>query len=150
MNYDIVVQGLTNHFFPPNEIQHKKRFILWDLFNPQDSKIHKFICHINSIIQYLDNFPPFGMSQQLPDDKKMSTLNSNFPRSGINSYLFRGSTQLLRVLSSSQSSASASIHTRRSFKKIIIEHTKKHLISPVIYTNYPCRLQTRKLGQTRL
>ena len=38
------------------------------LFNPYHSKIQEFICRLNNIVKYLDNFPLFRAPQVLPDN----------------------------------------------------------------------------------
>ena len=79
-NYDLVMQGLTTHFFPPKALQRQKRYLPRGLFKPCDSKILKFICRINETVDYLEHLPPFGTSQGLPTEKFIEFSEFTLPR----------------------------------------------------------------------
>ena len=68
------MQCLTTNFFPTKAIHNQKRHLLWGLFNPQNSKIHNLIYRVNEIVEYLERFPLFGMTQELPDDKIINII----------------------------------------------------------------------------
>ena len=69
MNYKIVKQGPTTHFFPMKALQYQKRYLHQGLFKPLDSNICKFISCIENIYKYLGHFPPFRTSQLIPDNE---------------------------------------------------------------------------------
>ena len=66
-NYELFSKGLMNHFFPLKAIKRHTRYLHRGLFKLQNSKIFKFICCTNEIIEFLDQLPPFGTDQVLQD-----------------------------------------------------------------------------------
>ena len=66
---------MTTHFFPLKALQLHKRYLRRVSLNPYDSKIREFLCHVNKIDKYLENFPPFGTSQRLSNDKVMNLVD---------------------------------------------------------------------------
>ena len=62
-NSKLVIQGLKTHLFPPTLLQIQNIYSCQSLFNPCDSKINKFVLHINKTVEYLEHLPRFGMYQ---------------------------------------------------------------------------------------
>ena len=73
--YKIVIEGLTNHFLPQEEIKYQKRYLFWVLFKSHDYKIGKFICCVNEIFEYLKHFTSLGKYQGLAEDKIIELIN---------------------------------------------------------------------------
>ena len=67
-NYKLVMQDVFIHFFPSKVLQLQKRYLLRGLYNPHDTKISKFICRVDKIVEHLEKFPPFGMTQGFPEE----------------------------------------------------------------------------------
>ena len=65
-NYKLFIQGVMPHFFHPKSLHHQKRYLLWGLFKPYESKVCDFICQLHNIVEYLKHFPLFDMDQVLP------------------------------------------------------------------------------------
>ena len=62
-NYKLVMQDFFIHFLPPKVLQHQKIYLCRGLYNTHDTKIRKFICRVDEIVENLDKVPPFGMNQ---------------------------------------------------------------------------------------
>ena len=62
-NYKLVIQDVFIHFFPPKVLQPQKIYLRRGLYNLHDTKIRKFICRVEKIVENLDKFPPIGMNQ---------------------------------------------------------------------------------------
>ena len=78
-NYELVMKDLSNQFFLPKELQHQERYICRGVYNPCDTKICKFICSIDEIVNYLKKFPPFGANQALPKDEILKLVEFSMP-----------------------------------------------------------------------
>ena len=78
-NYNLVIQGLMTHFFLPKALQHRKIYLCRGFFNPRDSKICKFIFRLNNIFEYLEQLPPFGKNQVLPEDEIIKIVEFVLP-----------------------------------------------------------------------
>ena len=63
------MQDVFTHFFPPKVIQRQKICLCRGLYNPHDTKIRKFICRVDEIVENLDKFPPIGMNQGFPEEE---------------------------------------------------------------------------------
>ena len=68
-NYKLVMQDVFIHFFPPKVLQHQKIYLRRGLYNLHDTKIRKFICRVEKIVENLDKFPPIGMNQGFPEEE---------------------------------------------------------------------------------
>ena len=69
INYELVVQRPTTHFFPSKELQHLKRYLCWGLFNKQGPKISNFVCCMDKVVKYLKHFTMFGKPQGILEEK---------------------------------------------------------------------------------
>ena len=68
-NYKLVMQDVFIHFFPPKVLQHQKIYLCRGLYNTHDTKIRKFICRVDEIVENLDKVPPFGMNQGFSEEE---------------------------------------------------------------------------------
>ena len=67
-NYELAMKDLISHSFPPKALQRHKRYLRRGLYKPRDIKIREFICCIDEMVKYLEEFPPFGAGQCLTED----------------------------------------------------------------------------------
>ena len=74
------MKDLISHFFPPKSLQRQKRYLRRGLYKPSGTKIRDFICRINEIVEYLDNFPPFRAGQRLPGDEILNLVKFSIPK----------------------------------------------------------------------
>ena len=68
-NYELVVHGMTTHFFPIKVIKCQQRYLRQGLFKTQYFNIFKFISLAINIVGCLEYFAPFGTSRGLQDNK---------------------------------------------------------------------------------
>ena len=59
-NFELVMKYIIYHFFPPKVLQRQKRYLRRSLYKLRNTKIQSFICRIDEMVKYLENFPPFG------------------------------------------------------------------------------------------
>ena len=59
-NYELFMKDLITHVFLSKALQRQKRYLQRDLYKPRNTTIRDFICRIDKMVDYLDNFPPFG------------------------------------------------------------------------------------------
>ena len=79
-NYELVMKYLISHFFPPKAPQRQKRYLRRGLYKPRDTKILYFICRIGNMVEYLDNFPPFGVVQCLQYEEILELVDLSLPK----------------------------------------------------------------------
>ena len=68
-NYDIVIWYVVTHFFPPKALQRQKIYLRKGLNNYLNTKIRKFTCTIEEIVNELNKFPSFGTNQGFTKDE---------------------------------------------------------------------------------
>ena len=68
IEYELVMQVLTTHFFPTKALQYQKRYLRRVFFKIHNSKILEFILIFKNIIDYLKQLPTFGTSKGFPDN----------------------------------------------------------------------------------
>ena len=91
------MQGLTTHFLPTKALKHQKSYLHQGLFNTQDSHIHKFICCINDIILYIENFPLFGMDQGFTNDQMIKLIEFELPKEWKKKLLMQGFNSFAKI-----------------------------------------------------
>ena len=84
------MQCLTNFYFPPKELQHQKRYLLWGLFTTQEFNIREFFFHVNNIFEEIKHFPPFWKDQGLPKDENIELVNFSLLSEGQKHLLLKG------------------------------------------------------------
>ena len=60
------------------------------MYNPHDTKIRYFICRIDELVKYLDNFPPFGAGQHLPEEEILELVEFSLPKEWQKELIIQG------------------------------------------------------------
>ena len=78
-NYFFVMKDLVSYFFLPEALQIQKRYLGRAMYKPRNTKIKYIICRINDTVKYLENFPPFGSGQRLPEGEILKLVEFSLP-----------------------------------------------------------------------
>ena len=89
-NYELVMKYLIFHFPPPKALQCQKRCLSRGLYKPPNTNIRYFIFTIDKMVEYLENFSPFGSGQRLPEDEILELVEFSLPKEWQKELIIQG------------------------------------------------------------
>ena len=69
VNHELRMKDPLSHFLPTKALRGQKRYLRRELYKLRGTKISNFVCRIDEMVAYLENFPTFGMGQRLPEEE---------------------------------------------------------------------------------
>jgi len=78
-NFKLAVQDLVSHVLPRRALAIQRRYMRWFLQKAPGITICNFMTHLVEINQLLNEFPPFGKNQALPEDELLDIAEFAIP-----------------------------------------------------------------------
>ena len=84
------MKDLISPFFPPKALRRQKRYISRGLYKIRNTKIWYWIYHIDELVEYLEECPPFGTRQRLPEDYILKVVEFSPPKEWQQKLIIQG------------------------------------------------------------
>ena len=79
-NMTLCLQDLRTHVFPLRALQNQKRYMRRNMRKPKEMTMREYANRVQELNTALQQFPPFGANQELPDDEVLEILEFGIPR----------------------------------------------------------------------
>ena len=98
-NFELSLTDVSTHIFPQRALAHQKRYMRRYMRKPREVAMREFAARVSELNEYLSEFPPYAVNQNLSNEEIVDILEFAVPNSWQKSMVLQGFDPLIHTVS---------------------------------------------------